>query len=156
MISVAPGRNNDQEQRHKPHYITNNLRITCVCSHRCILLLEFENHLSFGLLSREPASYLLQPRNRLNSCYLMPYGATVAASRVTCVCANALPCKVAPVCNIICLALRMVPLKLDVVPRVAPVRPPTCQTIFLACAPPARVTMAPLATVRSPAIWKIH
>jgi len=48
----------------------------------------------------------------------------------------------------------MTPLKSDVVPRVA--CPAICQKIFFATAPPARVTIAPFATVRSWATWKIH
>src|SRR5204862_6149556 len=35
-------------------------------------------------------------------------------------------------------------------------RPATCQNTFLACAPPLKVTIAPLPTVRFCAIWKIQ
>ena len=47
----------------------------------------------------------------------------------------------------------MVPLKLEVVPRVAEV--PTCQKMFLACAPPLRITWRPDVVVSVDAIWKM-
>jgi hypothetical protein len=48
----------------------------------------------------------------------------------------------------------MVPLKIVVVPRVAEL--PTCQKIFLACAPPLRITWRPDVVVSVDAIWKMN
>src|SRR5680860_631776 len=85
---------------------------------------------------------------------------TVLASSVTWVCASALPFNTAPVCMIICFALNIVPLKVEYVPRVAPIGPPTCQKTFEAKAPPESNTLIPEGTLpaeailRFPAIWK--
>ena len=46
----------------------------------------------------------------------------------------------------------MVPMKTEDVPRVAEL--PTCQKMFLACAPPVRMTLRPTPTVSVLAIWK--
>jgi hypothetical protein len=46
----------------------------------------------------------------------------------------------------------MVPLKFEDVPRVAEL--PTCQKMFLACAPPIKMTSRPTPTVSVLAIWK--
>lgn len=54
--------------------------------------------------------------------------------------------------KIICLRLNIVPLKTDVVLRVAPVGPPTCQKIFEALAQPESSTSVADAIVKSPAI----
>src|SRR5680860_175199 len=84
----------------------------------------------------------------------------VLASSVTWVCASALPFNTAPVCMIICFALNIVPLKVEYVPRVAPIGPPTCQKTFEAKAPPESNTLIPEGTLpaeailRFPAIWK--
>ena len=78
---------------------------------------------------------------------------------VTWVCANARPSSTAPVCMIICFALNIVPFKVEYVPSVAPVTPPTCQKTFDAWAPPASITLTPAGTLpaeamfKSPAIW---
>jgi hypothetical protein len=48
----------------------------------------------------------------------------------------------------------MLPLKVEVVPRVAEL--PTCQTMFWAEAPPASLTLLPLKVVSAVAIWKIQ
>ncbi len=80
-----------------------------------------------------------------------PVGAVTAfAFKVTAVCASALPFNTAPVFMEIAVCDSMIPLTLEVVPSVA--WPPTCQKMFLACAPPIKVTIAPLPTVRSCAI----
>ena len=86
-----------------------------------------------------------------------PYGAgstTVSPINVTAVCASALPFSVAPLFSTIAVLSNMFPLKTDVVPRV--VWPATCQKMFLACAPPLRITWTPLPTVRVCAIWNIQ
>ena len=63
---------------------------------------------------------------------------------------------------IICFSLKIFPLKVEYVPSVAPVAPPTCQKIFAALAPPESNTLTPAGTLppeailKSPAIWKIH
>jgi hypothetical protein len=49
---------------------------------------------------------------------------------------------------------RMVPLKIEVVPRVAPL--PTDQKMLCAEAPPARTTWLPVLAVRNVPTWKIH
>ncbi len=72
----------------------------------------------------------------------MPYGAvTVLALNVTAVCANALPVITAPAASEINVLLNIFPLKSAAAARVA--WPETCQKMFLACAPPIKVTMAP-------------
>src|ERR1039458_7381488 len=73
---------------------------------------------------------------------------------VTAVWANALPFSVAPVSIAISVLHNIVPMNLAVVPMVVPLA--TCQNTFLACAPPDRITRAPGATVRPPAIWNIQ
>src|SRR5205085_6962222 len=83
------------------------------------------------------------------------YGFVMAvAFSVTAVCASARPVILAPVLNAISVLERMMPLKSEVVPSVA--LPATCQNTFLACAPPLKVTMAPLPTVRFCAMWKVQ
>ena len=58
--------------------------------------------------------------------------------------ANALPSMVLLVSIVMDWSAIMVPLKMENVPRVAEV--PTCQKMFLACAPPARMTLIVLPT----------
>src|ERR1035437_7712414 len=79
---------------------------------------------------------------------------TVVAWGVTAVCASALPFSTAPVCNAMFFKSKMFPLNVEVVPRV--VVPATCQKMFLACAPPARMTFVAELILRVPAIWKIQ
>ena len=67
-------------------------------------------------------------------------------------CASARPSRVEPVFIVMEAYAIMVPLKTEVVPRVAEL--PTCQKMFLACAPPVRMIWHPLATVSELAIWK--
>jgi hypothetical protein len=68
--------------------------------------------------------------------------------------ARALPFKVAPVLKEIdCIAI-IVPLKEEVVPKVAEL--PTCQKILDAKAPPANITCRPDVTVSAEAIWIIN
>ncbi len=84
-----------------------------------------------------------------------PVGSVTAlASSVTPDCASALPLSLAPVFNTIAVWESMIPLKSEVVPKVA--CPATCQKMFWGCAPPARVMMAPLPTSRFCAIWNIQ
>ena len=65
--------------------------------------------------------------------------------------ANPLPSSVAPVLKVIdCMAIT-VPLKTEVVPKVAEL--PTCQKILEANAPPLRITLRPDVVVRVVAIW---
>lgn len=52
--------------------------------------------------------------------------------------AKALPISAAPVVMVMDACARMVPLKMEVVPRVAEL--PTCQKILAACAPPCKIT----------------
>jgi hypothetical protein len=73
---------------------------------------------------------------------------------VTVVFANALPFNTAPAPSEIDVWDNIVPLNVAVAPMVA--WPPTCQKTFLACAEPLRMTVTPLATVRSCAIWRIQ
>ncbi len=70
------------------------------------------------------------------------------------VCASSRPLTEAPVCSVIDVWLSTTPSRCAVVPRVT--APLTCQKTFLASAPPVRVTLVPLLTVRSWAIWKIQ
>jgi hypothetical protein len=86
--------------------------------------------------------------------YLSILYLTLLASNVTAVWAKAFPVITAPVCITIAVLLRMIPLKLEVVPSVA--TPATCQKIFLACAPPISITFLALDTLRPPAIWNIQ
>ena len=55
--------------------------------------------------------------------------------------ASALPLSVAPVLNVIDSLAITVPLKTEVVPKVAEL--PTCQKIFEANAPPLKITLRP-------------
>ena len=55
--------------------------------------------------------------------------------------ASALPCRLAPVSSVIDWRAMIVPLKMEFVPRVAAL--PTCQKMFWACGPPARMTCVP-------------
>ena len=64
--------------------------------------------------------------------------------------ASALPSSVAPVLNVMdCIAIT-VPLKTEVVPKVAEL--PTCQKMLEAEAPPLRLTLRPEVVVREEAI----
>ena len=64
--------------------------------------------------------------------------------------ASALPSSVAPVSNVMdCIAIT-VPLKTEVVPKVAEL--PTCQKILVARAPPLRITLRPDVVVSVDAI----
>src|SRR5450759_3109305 len=62
--------------------------------------------------------------------------------------ANALPSSVAPVLKVMDSNAITVPLKTEVVPKVAEL--PTCQKILDASAPPLRITLRPDVVVRSP------
>jgi hypothetical protein len=75
---------------------------------------------------------------------------------VTAVCANVLPSIVLPTSITMAEPAMIVPLKAEYVPSVAWV--PTCQKMFLACAPPARKTLLlrPASTFSAVAIWKIQ
>jgi hypothetical protein len=90
----------------------------------------------------------------------MPHGqagtVTIFESNVTApaVCARALPFSVAPVASVIEASDRMLPLKVEVVPRTAEL--PTCQKMLWAEAPPASLTLLPLKVVSPEAIWKIQ
>lgn len=64
---------------------------------------------------------------------------------------NALPLSLAPVLNEMDSFTMMVPLKTEVVPKVAEL--PTCQKILEAFAPPARITFRPEVTVSDEATW---
>ena len=55
--------------------------------------------------------------------------------------ANALPSSVAPVLKVMDCIARIVPLKTEVVPKVAEL--PTCQKMLDADAPPLRITLTP-------------
>lgn len=79
---------------------------------------------------------------------------TALASNVTAVCASALPFSLAPVCITIAVLSNIFPLKTAVVPIV--VFPATCQKMFFACAPPARITLLPELIFRVCAIWNIQ
>ena len=70
----------------------------------------------------------------------LSYGAVIAlVSKVTAALrASALPSRLAPVFTVIEASAMMVPLKTEYVPRVAEL--PICQKMFLAWAPPARIT----------------
>ena len=63
---------------------------------------------------------------------------------------------VAPVASVIPFIASITPFICAVVPIATPVPPSTCQKMFLASAPPARVTFMPLDWVMSCAIWKIQ
>jgi hypothetical protein len=52
------------------------------------------------------------------------------------------------------VSARMLPLKVELVPRVAEL--PTCQKMLCAEAPPARTTLLVLKVVSDEAIWKIQ
>ena len=65
--------------------------------------------------------------------------------------ANALPSSVAPVLKVMdCIAIT-VPLKTEVVPKVAEL--PTCQKMLDASAPPLKITLRPDVVVSVVAIW---
>jgi hypothetical protein len=64
--------------------------------------------------------------------------------------ARALPSSVAPVLNVMDSIAMTVPLKTEVVPKVAEL--PTCQKMFEATAPPARMTLRPDVVVSVDAI----
>ena len=68
--------------------------------------------------------------------------------------ASALPFSVAPVVSVMDVSARMLPLKVELVPRVAEL--PTCQKMLCAWAPPARTTELLLKVVSDEAIWKIQ
>ena len=68
--------------------------------------------------------------------------------------ANALPSSVAPVVKVIDILASMVPLKTEVVPKVAEL--PTCQKMLEALVPPLRITLRPDIVVSVDAIWKIQ
>ena len=80
---------------------------------------------------------------------------TILVSKVTApFCASALPFSVAPVVTVTDVSAKMLPLNVELVPRVAEL--PTCQKMLRDCAPPAR-TIELLGSVVSPeAIWKIQ
>ena len=87
--------------------------------------------------------------------YFMSYGTVMAlAINVTAVCASALPFSVAPVFIVIFVLANIFPLNSDVVPRAT--TPATAQKMFLACAPPLRITLVAELISRVPAIWKIQ
>src|SRR5664279_5023902 len=67
-------------------------------------------------------------------------------------CASALPSSVELAFIVMDAYAIMVPLKTEEVPRVAEL--PTCQKMFLACAPPVKMTLPLTATVSVLAIWK--
>ena len=67
-------------------------------------------------------------------CFTMVFPAIVMAP----ILANPLPSSVAPVLNVMDCIARIVPLKTDVVPKVAEV--PTCQKMLADWAPPLRIT----------------
>src|SRR5690349_6263053 len=79
---------------------------------------------------------------------------TLDSSETAPVCVNNLPSTTAPVFTEIDIAARMLPLKIEVVPRVAEL--PTCQKILAALAPPARTTCVPAIVVSVDPIWKIQ
>jgi len=68
--------------------------------------------------------------------------------------ARALPFSVAPLVTVMEVSARMLPLKVELVPRVAEL--PTCQKMLLAFALPARTTELLLEVVSDEAIWKIQ
>lgn len=67
--------------------------------------------------------------------------------------ARALPSMTAPVVMVIEVKARMLPLNMELVPKVAEL--PTCQQTFEAFAPPARITCLPAVVVSEDAIWKM-
>lgn len=75
-------------------------------------------------------------------------------SRVTAVCASRRAFMVAPVCTATSVAVRRVPSKCEVVPRVAPSA--VCQNMLFAAAPLLRKMLAPEAKFRRLSIWNIH
>ena len=79
-----------------------------------------------------------------------PGAVTALAINVTAVCASALPFSFAPLFITIAVWDNIIPLTSDVVPSVA--CPATDQKMFLACAPPLRITLTPLPTLRVCAI----
>ncbi len=99
----------------------------------------------------------VQTRATARSTHLMPYGVgtvMVLAINVTAVCASALPFSLAPLVIAIFVWANIFPLNSDVVPRVT--APATAQKMFLACAPPLRITLVAELISRVPAIWKIQ
>ena len=66
--------------------------------------------------------------------------------------ARARPSNAAPVLKVMATWAMTIPLNTVVEPKVAEL--PTCQKIFSGLAPPARITLRPLAVVRVEAIWK--
>jgi len=66
--------------------------------------------------------------------------------------ASALPCRVAPVFNVIDAWAIMVPTKIEFVPRVAEL--PTCQNTLLGETPPVRTTCVVDRVVNVEPIWK--
>jgi len=68
--------------------------------------------------------------------------------------ASARPFRVAPLVTVMEVSARMLPLKVELVPRVAEL--PTCQKTLFLLAPPARTTELLLAVVRDEPIWKIQ
>ena len=73
---------------------------------------------------------------------------------MTAVCANSLPFADAPVFTATFVLVSIVPSKCAVVPMATD--PEVCQKMFLASAPPLRITLVALACVRVPAIWNIQ
>jgi hypothetical protein len=67
--------------------------------------------------------------------------------------AKALPISTAPVAIVTDAWARMVPLKVEYVPRVAEL--PTCQKMLAAVTPPVRTTLLPVPVVSELATWKI-
>ena len=90
----------------------------------------------------------------------MPHGqagtVTIFESNVTApaVRASALPFSVAPLASVIEASDKMLPLKVEVVPKAAEL--PTCQKMLWAEAEPASTTLLPLKVVSPEAIWKIQ
>src|ERR1043166_7717492 len=83
------------------------------------------------------------------------YCCTIALpARVIWVCASSLPLSDAPVLTVIWVLESTTPSMCAVVPRLT--MPATCQTMFLACAPPVGITRVADAWVTPPAIWKIQ
>src|ERR1041384_4446537 len=65
--------------------------------------------------------------------------------------ANSLPSTAAPVVTVMEVNARMLPLKTEVVPKVAEL--PTCQKILAAFAPSLKITWRPVVVVKVDAIW---
>src|SRR6185312_16434706 len=87
-------------------------------------------------------------------CVYYYFCTTTLLSRITAVCAKALPFKEALVPSVIPVFESIIPSKWAVVPIVTV--PATCQKMFLACAPLLKVMLTAELNVRLPATWKIQ